>query len=217
MIDLYSLIRFLKIEPLNKKAEWLLHISKPIQSGRNKELAFSKLQLLMKIITLRRTKTDMVNGKPIIQLPPRSDETRLLVLEVNERKLYDKVHRLGQQFFERLQAQGTDAVMKEYIQILTAILKMRQACLHPRMVKEDNASKISKLLDEDEDDFRALDDPLTLKQSQRIFHLLRQVGEDSCVICSGPMEGAGNCVMPCKHLYVIVFILVRYLQLTSRF
>ena len=136
-VDLYSLIRFLRVEPLNKKSEWMFHISKPISNSKNNEVAFSKLQLLMKVLTLRRTKADIVDGKPLIQLPPRSEEIRLLQLDSVERKIYDEVHRRGKMFFDRLKAGGLDVVMKNYIQILTAILMMRQACLHPSMVKLD--------------------------------------------------------------------------------
>ena len=91
----------------------------------------------MKVLTLRRTKADIVDGKPLIQLPPRSEEIRLLQLDSVERKIYDEVHRRGKMFFDRLKAGGLDVVMKNYIQILTAILMMRQACLHPSMVKLD--------------------------------------------------------------------------------
>ena len=128
---------------MNKKSEWAYHISKPISKNEDNEVAFSKLQLLMKVFTLRRTKADIVDGKPIIQLPPRTEEIRLLQLDSKERKLYDEVHRRGKLFFESLKAGGLDAVMKNYIQILTAILMMRQACLHPSMVKLNDFQNIA--------------------------------------------------------------------------
>lgn len=133
--DLYSLVKFLRIEPLEKRAEWQFHISKAIAQAKS-PAAFSKLQILMKGITLRREKDDLIDGKPIITLPERKEMTMLLDLEPSEREIYDRVHAAGRMFFERLRDKGQ--VMNHYVTILKAILMMRQACLHPSLVKMEN-------------------------------------------------------------------------------
>ena len=55
----------------------------------------SRVQKLIKHIAIRRTKTDHINGKPIVDLPER----RVVITRVNfnedERKLYDAMHKDG--------------------------------------------------------------------------------------------------------------------------
>ena len=87
----------------------------------------------MKGMTLRRVKTDTINGIPIISLPPKRETVRILSLDKEERTFYDKIHRAGKTLFNDLRDSG--AVLKNYATILKAILLMRQACLHQSLPK----------------------------------------------------------------------------------
>ena len=155
--------------------------------------AFAKLQILMKAITLRRVKTDVVDGKPILVLPPKTDEVRYLVMNEKERKLYDKVHQAGKAMFESLKASGT--VMKNYVNILRAILMMRQACLHPSLVKYEEAHPVVE-----EDDIVDLDAPMSVARAESVFKVLSQTDQDVCIFCSNIAEVPGAVITPCSHL-----------------
>jgi SNF2 family DNA or RNA helicase len=86
----------------------------------------------MRGITLRRIKTDIIDGKPILSLPPRHERIIILAFQPAERELYNKIHQKGREIFENIQLNGTaDA---NFANLLTAILRMRQACLHPSLV-----------------------------------------------------------------------------------
>ncbi|KAJ3303117.1 hypothetical protein HDV03_004196 [Kappamyces sp. JEL0829] len=191
--DLYSIVRFLKVPIIEKKAEWQHHITKPILQGKNMS-AYSRLQILMKSLTLRRTKDDMIDGKPILSLPPRHDEVRVLDLDADERELYDKVHQKGKAYFESQKAAGT--VMKNYVTVLRAILLMRQACLHSSLVRLEDVP----LEGSDDGDGSK---PLTLERAKSLYSLLQQAGEDVCVFCNNPIQDPCPWIAPCKHLVCI--------------
>jgi SNF2 family DNA or RNA helicase len=89
--------------------------------------------MLMKAITLRRTKSDKVDGKPILELPIKEEHTINLDLSLSERQLYNEIHKTGKEVFETLKRSGL--VLAKFASLLKAILMMRQACLHRGMVK----------------------------------------------------------------------------------
>lgn len=73
---------------------------------------------------LRRTKTTLVNGKPILQLPDRLVETVDCPFDVSERAFYDRVNELVQNRLESLERQGGAA--KNYTSMLILLLRLRQ-------------------------------------------------------------------------------------------
>lgn len=198
MSDLYSLIKFLRIDPLHKKSEWSRHIISPISSSKSPS-AFAKLQILMKGITLRRTKNDMIDGKPILSLPERYEEVRYLQLAADERETYDKVHRHGKMMFDIYKASETGE--KSYMSILQAVLLMRQACLHLSLVKLDS-------IEDDAGNQVHPDYPLSAEKAKRVYRLLQQADEISCILCGNAAntEGEKTYMTPCEHLYVYNFI-----------
>lgn len=178
------------MEPLDRKADWSGYITKPIQVSKDPS-AFRKLQTLMRGITLRRVKTDLIDGKPILNLPARHERVVILELTPSERSLYDRIHQQGRKMFENLKSKGK--VMSNFAMILKSILLMRQACLHPSLVKyEENMFT-------EEGDVN-VNEKLSPDLVNSMFHLLRQNEEDYCVICNNTVEGSGNFMSPCKHL-----------------
>ena len=89
--DLYALLRFLHLEPFDERETWNTYIGTPIKQQLN--VGFARIQIIMKHITMRRTK-EMKNkdGTPIVSLPDRSDEMRSLEFNPRERAIYDNQH-----------------------------------------------------------------------------------------------------------------------------
>ena len=56
---------------------------------------FRKLRQLMKVIALRRTKTQLIDGKPIVQLPEKSIFMNYIELSPEERDIYTAVSEKG--------------------------------------------------------------------------------------------------------------------------
>ncbi|KAI8608689.1 SNF2 family N-terminal domain-containing protein [Chytriomyces sp. MP71] len=178
--DLFSLIKFLRIQPFCNKSSWNQQISKPIKFSTGNSIGVDRLQTLMKSITLRRTKNQMINGKPILTLPQRIDVIQHLQLAPNEQELYDRVHGKGRAFFKQLKDHGN--VMKHYVHLLEIILRMRQVCVHKSLFK--NADEELKALDEQMDSLRDEVFPaLTKKRALHLLGLLRESGDDACCNC----------------------------------
>lgn len=89
---------------------------------------------------LRRTKEDVAHD-----LPPKTEQTLYCELEPRERKLYNQ---LRQHYRESLLPQiGKQGVAKTRIQVLEALLRLRQAACHPGLVDEKQRAKPSAKLD----------------------------------------------------------------------
>ncbi|EGF78401.1 hypothetical protein BATDEDRAFT_90880 [Batrachochytrium dendrobatidis JAM81] len=135
MDDLYSLLRFLRLQPFDALANWKYYIARPIKQSTN-SIGLTRLQTIMKAITLRRTKSQMMDGKPLISIPEKIDRVILLDLLPKEREIYDAIHAKGKKLFSQLESDN--AVLKNYILILEVILRMRQACTHPKLCNSND-------------------------------------------------------------------------------
>lgn len=56
---------------------------------------FRRLQCLIRSITLRRTKTSKVKGKPVLELPERKVLIQHVTLTEEERRIYESVKKEG--------------------------------------------------------------------------------------------------------------------------
>ncbi|MBW0473038.1 hypothetical protein O181_012753 [Austropuccinia psidii MF-1] len=132
--DLYPLLRFIgpSMKPFNEYSEFNERILKPMKGPRGKA-AVLKIQALLKIILLRRSKHSKdKDGNPILKLP-RKDVILLRTpfRTVQESEFYETVQNRMTERMAKL-VQGNNAP-KNYIAILTLILRMRQATLHPAL------------------------------------------------------------------------------------
>ena len=64
----------------------------------------SRLQKLLKHISIRRMKSDEDEGKPLVNLPPRTVVIQEVELSQEERELYDAMQNHGQLVIGRLEA-----------------------------------------------------------------------------------------------------------------
>ncbi len=86
---------------------------------------------------LRRSK-----GEVARELPPKTEITRRVVLEGRQRRLYDNLRtRLAEELREVIAERGIES---SGIVVLDALLKLRQVCCDPRLVKHDSARRITQ-------------------------------------------------------------------------
>ncbi|ORY42341.1 hypothetical protein BCR33DRAFT_660878, partial [Rhizoclosmatium globosum] len=193
--DLFSLIKFLRIQPFCNKSSWNSQISKPIKFSAtyDSNTGVKKLQTLMKSITLRRTKNQKVNGKPILTLPERIDELITLDLAPSEQELYDKVRSKGRAFFHQLKDSGN--VMQHYVHLLEIILRMRQVCVHKSLFRdwERELAALDEQMEGLKDDVKP---PLTRQRALHLLGLLRESGDDSCCSCGSVVDTFGAAAAP---------------------
>ncbi|NXO55910.1 HLTF factor, partial [Aramus guarauna] len=134
--DLWSLISFLKLKPFTDREWWHRTIQRPVTMGAPGGLG--RLQSLIRSITLRRTKTSKVKGKPILELPERKVLIQRVTLTEEERKIYQSVKKEGRAAISRYFSEGT--VLAHYADILGVLLRLRQLCCHPHLCMNTSSS-----------------------------------------------------------------------------
>ncbi|KAJ1677625.1 hypothetical protein EV182_005780, partial [Spiromyces aspiralis] len=127
--DLYSLIRFLHVQPINEFVVWKKHIGKPFYANpvdfvhktegiEQRNAGARRVQLLMQSLCLRRTKMqiDPLTNAPMLQLPPKIETTRWLTLAPAEKSLYKRFEKEATTKFTQLTEEGR--LMENYMIIL---------------------------------------------------------------------------------------------------
>ncbi|KFQ70477.1 Helicase-like transcription factor, partial [Phaethon lepturus] len=137
--DLWSLISFLKLKPFTDLEWWHRTIQRPVTMGAPGGLG--RLQSLIRSITLRRTKTSKVKGKPILELPERKVLIQHVTLTKGERQIYQSVKEEGKVAISRFFSEGT--VLAHYADILGVLLRLRQLCCHPHLCINTSSSSFS--------------------------------------------------------------------------
>ncbi|XP_058097809.1 helicase-like transcription factor CHR28 isoform X2 [Magnolia sinica] len=185
--DLYSYFRFLKYEPYAVYKSFCSSIKHPI--SRNASYGYKKLQAVLKNIMLRRTKGTLIDGEPIIQLPPKSIFLKKVDFSTEERSFYSRLEADSRSQFKAYAAAGT--VKQNYANILLMLLRLRQACDHPLLVKGFHSDPVGK---------DSLEMARKLPREMRINLLnLLEASLAICGVCSDPPEDA--VVTMCGHVF----------------
>ncbi|EJU00143.1 hypothetical protein DACRYDRAFT_17168 [Dacryopinax primogenitus] len=180
--DVYALVKFIRVQPFDDKNFWTEWIGGPCKFGQ--PIGVARLQTIMKVITLRRTKeTKSSDGQSILALPPRKDELRMLQLDEYEKGIYDRVYNASKEEFEAMSKKGE--VMKNYVGILQRILRLRQICDHWQLVQErGDVTGMDDSELEPEELIAAIEkEGINLARATAVFNLLRESATATCVEC----------------------------------
>ncbi|KAI4243384.1 MAG: hypothetical protein L6R40_003556 [Gallowayella cf. fulva] len=131
--DLFSLVRFLRVEPWNNFSFWKTFITVPFES-KDFIRALDVVQTVLEPLVLRRTK-DMKtpDGEALVPLPPRTIEIQEIELSKQERAVYDYIYTRAKRTFNATMEAGT--LLKSYTTIFAQILRLRQSCCHPVLTR----------------------------------------------------------------------------------
>ncbi|PHH59101.1 hypothetical protein CDD81_3796 [Ophiocordyceps australis] len=131
--DLFSLVRFLGVEPWNNFSYWKTFITVPFESGDFMR-ALNVVQTVLEPLVMRRTKDmKMPNGEALVRLPPKQIDIVNVELSKAEREVYNYIFQRAKRTFSDSVEAGT--VMKAYTTIFAQILRLRQSCCHPVLVR----------------------------------------------------------------------------------
>ncbi|KAI0405651.1 DNA repair protein rad-5 [Xylaria palmicola] len=198
--DLFSLVRFLRVEPWNNFSFWRTFITAPFES-KDFMRALDVVQTVLEPLVMRRTK-DMKtpSGEPLVALPPKSIEIVDVELSQAERAVYDYVFAKAKRTFSANIEKGT--VMKAYTTIFAQILRLRQTCCHPTLVRNQDIVAEEELAGAAADTAAGLSDDMDLQSLIEQFtaatgdekdantfgaHVLKQIRDEAvseCPICS---------------------------------
>lgn len=200
--ELYSLIKFLKIAPYHNQKEFnRMFGSLSSKKGRGRqsiggeetrERAMAALRALLKAIMLRRMKTSTIGGKPLLNLPPKTEVVSHAVFSEDEQAFYTTLESKSAITFNKYLRAGT--VGKNYTNILVLLLRLRQACCHPHLnLDVEYAAPNSGVTEEDMISLAKTLVPDVVKRIQSA------AGEGfNCPIC---LDATVNpaIVLPCGH------------------
>ncbi|GAB1742373.1 hypothetical protein NU219Hw_g7923t1 [Hortaea werneckii] len=211
--DLFSLVRFLRVEPWSNFSFWKTFITAPFEKG-DFVRALDVVQTVLEPLVLRRTK-DMrtPTGEALVPLPPRTIEVEHIQLSQPEREVYDHIYARAKRAFAANVEAGT--LMKSYTTIFAQILRLRQSCCHPILTRNKAIVAEEEAAEEAADMANGLADDMDLSTLLEKFqaeegeqdaarfgaNVLKQIQDESdmeCPICAEePMEE--QAVTGCWH------------------
>ncbi|WEW61055.1 DNA helicase rad5 [Emydomyces testavorans] len=162
--DLFSLVRFLKVEPWCNFSFWRTFITIPFES-KDFVRALNVVQTVLEPLVLRRTKSMKTpEGEPLVPLPARTITVEQVGLSDQERDIYDIIFTRAKRTFNDNVAAGT--LLKSYTTIFAQILRLRQTCCHPILTRNQN------IIAEEEDAAITADDANLLKDDMDLQELI---------------------------------------------
>ncbi|NWI97666.1 TTF2 factor, partial [Pitta sordida] len=164
LLDMYSLLRFLRCSPFDEYKVWKYQVDNNTKKGGE------RLSLLTRSLLLQRTKDQLDStGKPLVSLPQRSTQLHQLKLSAEEQAVYDVLFARSrstlQSYLKRQEqknegrecaagnpfvkvAQEFGVSQKEFlagsqsasqvsstVHVLSMLLRLRQCCCHLSLLK----------------------------------------------------------------------------------
>ena len=136
--DMFSLLQFLKVDTWGEYFWWNTYINKYTSTDE----AANLIRGILKPMILRRTKkSTYLDGRNILELPPKDIKTHFVKLTTEERAIYNCFFQKSSQQFNEMVQGGT--IQYEYAHVFELLIRLRQVCNHPSLVfsKEDLKDK----------------------------------------------------------------------------
>ncbi len=128
LLELWSLFEFLMPGFLGSQNAFQKGFVKPIKDGDDESLNY--LRSRVRPFILRRSKDEVAKD-----LPPKVENVYFAALENEQKELYASLaKRLKEQVLQKVDEKG---LAQSQMSILDALLKLRQICCHPKLLKLD--------------------------------------------------------------------------------
>jgi SNF2 family DNA or RNA helicase len=225
--ELQSLIHFLRVQPYDDLAEWRAHIDLPMKKGQG-HIAIRRLHSLLRCFMKRRTKDVLkeegalvAGGKKALEEAAAKAEREgkeykapKSAFKITERKVVTVATEFSpaeREFYDQLEARADKSIEKmmqgkvNYANALVLLLRLRQACNHPRLTEakvdkdrdalaaETAAQPERKVVDADVDDLADIFGGMGIKTKQCEMCLNDLTGREvadghlRCAACVGSL------------------------------
>lgn len=154
--ELQSLICFLQIKPYNQLDVWREQITKPMNNGRG-GLSIRRLRAFLSVFMKRRTKDVLKQGAGLntgadgkqasgtsFKIVKRTVEKVQAEFNDREQAFYDRLQDRTDKSLERMMMGGNQL---SYASALVLLMRLRQACNHPQLLKGDLSKEQDALTD----------------------------------------------------------------------
>jgi SWI/SNF-related matrix-associated actin-dependent regulator of chromatin subfamily A3 len=199
--DFLALVAFLRIISTATKEYFKKFYIRPIKDGNF--AAFERLQLLVKLLVLRRTKESRIDGQPIITLPPANYHVVLVPLRGEASAVYQTLFKAARREIDLMRSSGKqNDVLKNYSHILVILLRLRQAALSLSLLPDawrQNAVAAAEAL------VGSISAKLTEKDKKQLesgvsrMRDMMQQNELSCIICLDDLREPVMTI--CSHFF----------------
>ncbi|MEE4240555.1 MAG: DEAD/DEAH box helicase [Desulfopila sp.] len=132
--ELWNLFNFINPGLLGSINSFNEKYAIPIERFQDRDAKF-KLKKLIRPFILRRIKSQVLE-----ELPPRTDVTLQVEMSTDEAHFYEALRQNALDILE-----SNKEKKGRHLQILTEIMKLRQACCNPRLISPDTSIESSKL------------------------------------------------------------------------
>ncbi|CAE6450930.1 unnamed protein product [Rhizoctonia solani] len=187
--DLFSLLCFLKYDPWSSFAYFKSFVTTPFLNRDPR--AIEIIQVILENVLLRREKSMRdVDGNKIVELPPKVMSIEELTFSPEERRTYEEIYIDAKNDFGVMDNGGT--ITKGFAHMFAQIMRLRQAVLHPDLIKvsKEDSDPVD-LIESDDEDGGSHSNPQPSADIQE-----PAVGE--CSICFGPIDSPVT-IKECGH------------------
>lgn len=208
--DIFSLVKFLRLDPWDNFSYWKTFVTLPFEQKKFNQ-TLDVVKSILEPIFLRRTKNMKAkDGTPLIVLPEK--EVVVVELEFSDREqfFYDFFKSRAYQSFAEGMKSGD--LLKKYTQILTHILRLRQICCHPDLVAASN--ELDETWEEELQNFEKpfahekFENDSVMKSVMYSLYPKVQLEDSECSICTlAPIAPGELTLTECGHQYCLHCIL----------
>ncbi|KAI1379972.1 SNF2 family N-terminal domain-containing protein [Hypoxylon crocopeplum] len=198
VLELGPLVQFMQIRPYVqfKDYEKVFKCLDPRANRRKhysieeKQRAAKKLQVFVKEIMLRRDKKSMIDGKPILDLPKKTEVVDYAVFSADDQEYYNILCKESKAKINKLAREGM--TITEISKALTIILRVRQACCHQFLAISDSK-------EEEEDDPIKRSIKLVDSIAKDVVRRLGMADVFRCSVCRSEQDQDPWIMCPCGH------------------
>lgn len=105
-------------------------------SNGSGKAALTRLSVILAAVMLRRTKTTLIDGKPLLNLPSRTVNVQGVSFASNEQKFYNAIESKMKDAAKAIHRNADK--QNKAMNFLSLLLRLRQASCHPHLINQND-------------------------------------------------------------------------------